>query len=503
MALIVLHELGHFLAAKAVGMRVERFSLFFPPTLFRVRRGETEYAIGAIPAGGYVKITGMSPEELEDVEDPEIVARAYCNQAPWKRIVVILAGPGMNLLIAFVLFWAILVSSDVNGDLTLGRLAPAVQTTVPSASVLVVEHGKPADGVLRTGDRIVAVDGQQATIASARAKIATHRCAGALSERCRAATPARLTIRRAGRVLTLSVYPRYNKEAGRMLIGFAFGSPKQFGALTAAGAAVHEMWSATTNLITGIGRAYTSSKARHEVHTIVGIAEVDHEAVVAGAGYGLHPRPDLADPGGPTCSRSCRSTAAMSPGHSPKRCADGGYSVAAMWRYSTVGIVLFAFLFINGLSNDISPSDRDLRFTPLPAGARTPKLLTSGPKRSTRAGPNSDSISVRRSSSISSHAPAAPRRQSGLRAPAVASVRTAAASGARAGTSKRGAARTSRGRRGAPARRMRGGARGGRARSRSSSRRGRTRRPGERKPLGRVRARMVPGSAGARRDRRR
>jgi len=48
--LIVLHELGHFTAAKAVGMRVERFSLFFPPTLFRVRRGETEYAIGAIPA---------------------------------------------------------------------------------------------------------------------------------------------------------------------------------------------------------------------------------------------------------------------------------------------------------------------------------------------------------------------------------------------------------------------------------------------------------------------
>ena len=70
-ALIVLHELGHFTAAKAVGMRVERFSLFFPPTLMRVKRGETEYAIGAIPAGGYVKITGMNPEELDGM-DPEI-----------------------------------------------------------------------------------------------------------------------------------------------------------------------------------------------------------------------------------------------------------------------------------------------------------------------------------------------------------------------------------------------------------------------------------------------
>src|SRR6202161_2688669 len=120
--LIVLHELGHFAAAKAVGMRVERFSLFFPPTLFRVRRGETEYAIGAIPFGGYVKITGMSPEELkvpqqavaasstlgaagiggEDASpqetsalDPDVLRRAYYNQAPWKRVVVILAGPGV------------------------------------------------------------------------------------------------------------------------------------------------------------------------------------------------------------------------------------------------------------------------------------------------------------------------------------------------------------------------------------------------------------------------
>src|ERR1035437_2167007 len=73
-ALIVLHELGHFLAAKATGMRVERFSLFFPPRLFGIRRGETEYMVGAIPAGGYVKITGMTPEEIEDA-DPAVAAR--------------------------------------------------------------------------------------------------------------------------------------------------------------------------------------------------------------------------------------------------------------------------------------------------------------------------------------------------------------------------------------------------------------------------------------------
>src|SRR5579884_2509708 len=87
-ALIILHEAGHFLAAKAVGMRVERFSLFFGPMFVKRRVGETEYGIGVIPLGGYVKISGMNPEE----ELPADVApRAYYNQPVWKRIVVILA----------------------------------------------------------------------------------------------------------------------------------------------------------------------------------------------------------------------------------------------------------------------------------------------------------------------------------------------------------------------------------------------------------------------------
>jgi regulator of sigma E protease len=132
--LVVLHELGHFAVAKAVGMRVERFSLFFPPTLARVRRGETEYAIGAIPAGGYVKITGMNPEEISGLE-PELARRAYYMQSPWKRIAVILAGPGVNLLIAFAIFWVILASGSFNGDETLANLNPSVQTVVPTTSV--------------------------------------------------------------------------------------------------------------------------------------------------------------------------------------------------------------------------------------------------------------------------------------------------------------------------------------------------------------------------------
>src|ERR1700746_3839321 len=91
-ALIIAHEAGHFTAAKAVGMRVERFSLFFGPMLVKFRRGEAEDEIGPIPLGGYVKITGMNPNE----EIPEeFVPRAYYNQPVWKRNVVILAGPAV------------------------------------------------------------------------------------------------------------------------------------------------------------------------------------------------------------------------------------------------------------------------------------------------------------------------------------------------------------------------------------------------------------------------
>jgi regulator of sigma E protease len=113
--LIILHEAGHFAAAKLVGMRVERFSLFFPPLIAKVKRGETEYAIGALPLGGYVKITGMNPaEEIP----PEHEHRAYYRQPVWKRVVVIAAGPLVNVVVAFLILFGLfaikgqVISSD-------------------------------------------------------------------------------------------------------------------------------------------------------------------------------------------------------------------------------------------------------------------------------------------------------------------------------------------------------------------------------------------------------
>jgi regulator of sigma E protease len=354
-ALIILHELGHFTVAKAVGMRVERFSLFFPPTLFRVRRGETEYAIGAIPAGGYVKITGMNPEELKDL-DPEVARRAYYSQPPWKRIVVILAGPGVNIIIAFALFWAVLLSGNLNGMITLHNLVPSVSTYNVASTVETVEPGAPAQGVLRPGDRIVAVDGRPATVQSAMSAIGSHRCAGTPREGCRAATPVQLTVRRAGQGLTLSVYPRYNAKAGRMLVGFGFGvAAKSFGALGAAKTGISAMWHLTTDTLTNFVKALTNSKARHQVSSIVGITQYAHESVIAGAGYAL-------------VFLGFLSLILAVINLFPFLPLDGGHiawavaekvrgrriSLAAMYRYSSVGIILLLFLVINGVSNDIN-----------------------------------------------------------------------------------------------------------------------------------------------------
>jgi regulator of sigma E protease len=105
-ALVFVHELGHFLAGKAVGMRVERFSLFFGPRILRLTRGETEYSLGAIPVGGFVKIAGMSPSEMNKI-DLRVSHAAYYHQAVWKRLVVILAGPAMNVLAAILIIWGL------------------------------------------------------------------------------------------------------------------------------------------------------------------------------------------------------------------------------------------------------------------------------------------------------------------------------------------------------------------------------------------------------------
>ncbi len=143
---IMLHEFGHYVAAKKSGMKVTEFFLGFGPRIWSFRRGETEYGIKAIPAGGYVRIIGMT--NLEEV-DPEDEPRTYRQATTGKRLITVLAGIIVNLLIALVLVFGILVLHGPED----------VSTTING-----VAKGSPAAiAGLRSGDRIVAIDGSRIT----------------------------------------------------------------------------------------------------------------------------------------------------------------------------------------------------------------------------------------------------------------------------------------------------------------------------------------------------
>jgi regulator of sigma E protease len=263
-ALIVLHELGHFAAAKAVGMRVERFALFFPPLLFTVKRGETEYGIGAVPLGGYVKITGMNPAEEIPAEHAD---RAYYRQPVWKRVVVIGAGPAMNVLVAFLILFALFA---FKGEAVTNSKVDQVQTSSAAA------------GVLKPGDQLVAVDGVKGDPAALRAQIGKHKCAGRTVDKCVAATPATVTVLRGGKPVELQISPRYDKTAQRMLLGFTFGGEYHpLPAGESASRSVTGMWDVTTATVDRITKLFYNSEARKDLSGVVGSYETTRQSFKA------------------------------------------------------------------------------------------------------------------------------------------------------------------------------------------------------------------------------
>jgi regulator of sigma E protease len=336
--LIILHELGHFAAAKAVGMRVERFSLFFPPLIARKKVGETEYAIGAIPLGGYVKITGMNPSE--DLPD-EVRTRAYTAQPVWKRITVIAAGPAVNLILAFILivafFWLI---------------GPRDVTT----NVAQVEKDFPAEGQLQPGDKVVAVDGRRGDNADFAKAINRHKCPGGREEdRCRAAEPVKVTIVRDGRERTLTLTPVYDADAERMRLGFAYaeGDRQREDLSGAVSTGADRFWFVTKETVKLPARLLNAEE-RKEISGVVGSYEVTRRTILD----------DIADVVGILAIISL-SLAIVN--LFPFLPLDGGHifwslvekvrrrpvSYATMERASVVGFMLVLGLFVIGFTNDI------------------------------------------------------------------------------------------------------------------------------------------------------
>ncbi len=298
--LVLLHELGHFVAAKWVGMRVEKFSLFFGPPLWKIKRGETEYQVAAIPLGGFVKITGMNPEEELA---PDVKARSYSGSPVWKRIFVISAGPFVNLVIAFVILAGIYMVE--------GR-------AVPGATVGSVEPDFAADGILKEDDLLISVsapvgtssDGAAASVTrtvnlagpgltdaqsdqqvkDARDLISTGGCgAEAIGKgkagdpqvaECDDPQPLTVVVERDGKRVTTQVTPQYDPALKRYRLGIGFGRPLEpAGVVQASSESLQSMWMVTRLTVEAMAKVVYDTQARKEVSSVVGGYETTRQSI--------------------------------------------------------------------------------------------------------------------------------------------------------------------------------------------------------------------------------
>ena len=195
--LIFVHEFGHFLVARRLGVGVTKFSLGFGPKLFGVKRGDTEYLISAIPLGGYVKLVGES--DGDKVPD-ELQGRSFSHKPAWVRVAVVAAGPLGNLLFAILVFWAVFLGG-----------VPALTPKIGS----VVADSPAARAGLAGGDVVVRINGEGVTTwEELAARIRKEGAGNELS----------LTVRRDGKEFVIKVSPEIRE--GKSIFGEAVREPK-------------------------------------------------------------------------------------------------------------------------------------------------------------------------------------------------------------------------------------------------------------------------------------
>ncbi len=144
--MIFVHEWGHFIAAKLAGVRVEVFSFGFGTRLFGVKRGDTDYRVSALPFGGYVRMAGDNPVEERTGADYEFLSKPR-----WVRVLIAIAGPAMNILLAFLIFWGIFWMVGV----------PEPQYLKQAPLVAAVPQNPPVVSGIQAGDLILSVDGKK------------------------------------------------------------------------------------------------------------------------------------------------------------------------------------------------------------------------------------------------------------------------------------------------------------------------------------------------------
>jgi regulator of sigma E protease len=226
---------------------------------------------------------------------------------------------------------------------------------VPSKNVDAVESGTPAAAVLRPADKVVSVDGVSGSETAIRDQIATHRCAGAQVNGCAASTPAKVVVRRDGKLYTFEITPRYSASAGRPLLGFEFGSVQQpVGAVQAASLSGRGLWDVTKQTVGVVARIF-EPQDRKQLSGIVGGYTVTQQSFATSTTDALR-----------VLALISLSLAIIN--LFPFLPLDGGHifwavaekvrgkriPFAVMERAGIVGFALILMLFVIGLSNDIS-----------------------------------------------------------------------------------------------------------------------------------------------------
>lgn len=252
--LITVHELGHFLAAKGTGMLVTEFSIGFGPKLFQKKVGETLYSLRLCPLGGYNRIAGMEPGEA-------VTPRGFNGRPLWARMLVILAGPFMNFLLPFLLFFGIFAVSG----LTLPVNKPVVGSLM---------EGYPgAAAGLQAGDRLVSINGR---------KLEKWNDINSLVQE-NGPKPGKVVIRRDGREMTLTLQPRFDGDSKRFLIGvrppLEHRQLSLWESLKTAGLAVGKT---TVAMVDGLRKMITG-KVRADIAGPIGVAHMAGDVAAQGA----------------------------------------------------------------------------------------------------------------------------------------------------------------------------------------------------------------------------
>jgi regulator of sigma E protease len=389
-ALVLIHEAGHFVASLALGMRPRKFYLGFPPAVVKTTRRGIEYGVGAIPLGGFVKIPGMhrpAPGDVDthlarivgeapDLAGPierlryalatgdhhaaraalanlrELVAErdlsdagqksaqrgiddladalgpdAYWRASSWKRVLVIAAGPGANILLTIVLLTGLFMTSGGKATTQVARIV----------------SGSPAHAAgLHAGDRILAIDGRPVTAVDIPRRISSSR-----------GRPLVLTIvRDGGRMRIGPVAARKDPVDGVYRIGFGLDS-QGLGLPQAAQSSLTATWSVTREIGSSLSRIVTGS-GRKDISSPVGIVQGSSEAAKEGTVSYLEVLALI------SLSIALLNLLPLLPldgGHIAFSLIEGvrGRAVAreVYERVSMVGIALVLLLFVIGLSNDI------------------------------------------------------------------------------------------------------------------------------------------------------